>query len=126
MGLQNPSGFLLLYPHRRPLAAGANYVSGGTRSGDVVTWAVASLAPDSSTSVQLVVTATQTITNDDHRATANGNLSAVGEAPVVTFVAQPVTKYYYFGSTRASVRPASEARRDCHAAWRCGILPPRR
>jgi hypothetical protein len=61
----------------------------------VVTWAVASLAADSSTSVQLVVTATQTITNDAYRATADGNLSAVGEAPVVTFVVSGVTKYCY-------------------------------
>jgi hypothetical protein len=41
MGLQNLSGFLLLYPHRRLLAAGASYVSGGARSGGVVTWATA-------------------------------------------------------------------------------------
>jgi RHS repeat-associated protein len=70
----------------------------------VVTWAVASLAADSSTSVQLVVTATQTITNGAYRATADGNLSAVGEAPAVTFVGQPVTKYYYFGSQRVAMR----------------------
>ena len=61
---------------------------------------MASLAADSSTSVQLVVTATQTITHDAYRAAAGSNLSAVGEAPVVTFVGQPVTKYYYLGSTR--------------------------
>jgi hypothetical protein len=41
-----------------------------------------------------VVTATQTITHDDYRAAADGNLSAVGEAPTVTYVGQPVTKYY--------------------------------
>jgi RHS repeat-associated protein len=69
----------------------------------LVTWAVASLAADSSTSVQLVVTATQTITNDDYRATADGNLSAVGEAPAVTYVGQLATKYYYFGSTRVAM-----------------------
>jgi hypothetical protein len=64
----------------------------------VITWAIASLAADSSTSVQLVVTATQTITHDDYRATADGNLSAVGEVPVVTailpspdFSAEPLT-----------------------------------
>jgi hypothetical protein len=38
-----------------------------------------------------VVTATQTITNDAYRATADGNLSTVGEVPAVTFVGQPVT-----------------------------------
>jgi RHS repeat-associated protein len=64
----------------------------------------ASLAPDASVSVQFVVTATQTITNGDYRATADGNLSAVGQKPVVTFVGQPVTKYYYFGSTRIAMR----------------------
>jgi hypothetical protein len=44
-----------------------------------------------SASVQLVVTATQTITHDAHRATADGNLSAVEEVPAFTFVSQPVT-----------------------------------
>jgi uncharacterized repeat protein (TIGR01451 family) len=84
----------------------ASYVSGCTRSGDVVTWAVASLATGISTTVQLVVTASQTITNDTYRATADGNLSAVGEAPAVTFVGQPVTgkPYYYFGSQRVAMR----------------------
>jgi hypothetical protein len=33
-----------------------------------------------STSVQFVVTATQTLTNDTYRAAADGNLSAVREA----------------------------------------------
>jgi RHS repeat-associated protein len=55
-----------------------------------------------------VVTATQTITNDDYRATADGNLSAVGEAPAVTYVGQLATKYYYFGSTRVAMRKGSE------------------
>ncbi len=88
----------------------ANYVSGGTRSGDVVTWSVASLAADSSTSVRLVVTATQTITNNARRATVGGNLSAMGEAPTVTFVGQPVTgkPYYYFGRQRVAMRKGAE------------------
>jgi hypothetical protein len=74
------------------------------------------MAADSSTSVQFVVTATQTITNDDYRAAADGNLSAVGEAPAVTFVGQPVTgkPYYYFGSQRVAMRKGG------------GILLPRR
>jgi hypothetical protein len=46
--------------------------------------------PDSSTSVKLVVTTTQTITNDAYRPTADSNLSAVGEVPAVTYVGQPV------------------------------------
>ncbi len=54
-----------------------------------------------------MVTATQTITNDDYRATADGNLSAVGEAPAVTYVGQPVTKYYYLGSTRIAMSKGS-------------------
>jgi RHS repeat-associated protein len=58
----------------------------------------------SSTNAQFVVTATQTITNDDYRVTADGNLSAVGEVPAVTYVGQPVTKYYYLGSTRVAMR----------------------
>jgi hypothetical protein len=59
-----------------------------------------------STSVQLVVAASQTITHDDYRATAGGNFSAVGEAPAVTYVGQPVIKYYYFVQrSRLSIMP---------------------
>ncbi len=82
-----------------------------------------------------MVTATQTITHDDYRAAADGNLSAVGEVPAVTYVGQPMTKYYYFDSTQASVRPpgphggaragASAARWDCHAQGSGVILPVR-
>jgi hypothetical protein len=80
MGLRNPPG-LLLSPN---------------------------IAPDSSTSVQLVVTATQTITNDTYRAAPDGNLSAVGKDPIVTTIGQPVTKYYYFGSQRVAMRSEAE------------------
>ncbi len=47
-----------------------------------------------------MVTATQTITNDDYHAATGDSILAVGQEPVVTLVVSPVTKYYYFGSTR--------------------------
>jgi hypothetical protein len=40
-----------------------------------------------------VVTATQTITNDAYRATADGNLSAVGQNLIATPVIRPMAYY---------------------------------
>jgi len=68
------------------LPAGANYVSGGTLAGGIVQWTIGSLAANSSTRVQFVVTATQTITNSGYGVTASGGVSAVGLVPVVTIV----------------------------------------
>jgi hypothetical protein len=47
------------------------------------------MASDSS-SVQFVVTATQTITNDAYRAAADGNLSAVGQDLIASPVVRPI------------------------------------
>jgi RHS repeat-associated protein/uncharacterized repeat protein (TIGR01451 family) len=69
------------------LPSGASYLSGCARAGDVVTWTLSSLPPDASASLSLVVTATQTITNSDYRVAVEGRLAAVGQAPVVTIVA---------------------------------------
>jgi len=66
--------------------AGANYVSGGTLGGGVVQWTIASLAANSSTTVQFVVSATQTITNSVYGVSANGGYSAVGVVPIVTII----------------------------------------
>jgi hypothetical protein len=52
----------------------------------------------SGTSVQFVVTAMQTITNDDYHAMADGNLSAVGEAPIITVI---LASPDYTSTTRA-------------------------
>jgi RHS repeat-associated protein/uncharacterized repeat protein (TIGR01451 family) len=51
---------------------GAGYVSGGVRGGDVVTWALPSLAGLSTAQVQFVVTATGTVTNSTYDVLAAG------------------------------------------------------
>ncbi len=66
------------------LPSGANYVSGGTLSGDIVTWGVPSLSAGADTSVTFVVTATETITNSQYEVSADGGLTAVGVDSVVT------------------------------------------
>ncbi len=67
----------------------AHYAGGGTQAGDVVSWAIESLPSGVSTTVQFAVTATQTITNDDYRVLADGDISAVGQEAVTTFVYWP-------------------------------------
>jgi hypothetical protein len=69
------------------LAHMAAYVGGGTRAGSVVTWTLGSLPPDASATLSFVVTATGTITNSDYRVTVDGRLAAVGQAAMVTIVA---------------------------------------
>ncbi|MGB0386413.1 MAG: choice-of-anchor Q domain-containing protein, partial [Ardenticatenaceae bacterium] len=68
------------------LPTGANYVSGGTLAGNVVSWTLPTLPPTSTISVQFVVTATQTITNSDYAVTADGGHSATGSTSVTTVV----------------------------------------
>jgi len=68
------------------IPAGAGYVSGGTRVGDVVSWTLGVLPDTASTQVNFVVTATQTITNQDYRVTADGGVSATGQISVVTVI----------------------------------------
>jgi len=71
------------------IPSGATYVSGGTRDGDVVRWTVPSLAPDLSTQVSFVVSATTDITNSTYFVLAAGNVSAVGQEAVVTTITTP-------------------------------------
>jgi len=71
------------------IPTGANYVSGGMWSGNVVSWTVASLPPASAVQVSFVVTATQTITNNDYRVSADGGVTAIGQVAVVTFISPP-------------------------------------
>ncbi|MGB0385326.1 MAG: SBBP repeat-containing protein [Ardenticatenaceae bacterium] len=66
------------------LPSGANYVSGGVLAGNVVSWNVPTHPPTSTTTVQFVVTATETITNSDYAVTADGGYSATGSEEVVT------------------------------------------
>lgn len=68
------------------LPAGANYVSGGTLNGDVVTWAVPNLAAQDAVSVQFTVTAAQTVINQDYGVTANGGYRAPWTQPVLTLI----------------------------------------
>jgi len=65
------------------IPVGANYVRGGSKNGEIIEWAVPSMAPAGSLEVQFVVTATQTITNSKYGVSAAGGYSAVGE-PLVT------------------------------------------
>ena len=67
------------------LPAGASYISGGTRLGNIVSWTVGSLAPAASVSVSHVVTASTTLINGDYRASATGGYSASG-GPLVTLI----------------------------------------
>ncbi len=56
---------------------GAHYVRGGSKNGQIIEWAVPSLAPFGSLEVQFVVTATQTITNSQYAVTASGGTQPV-------------------------------------------------
>ncbi len=69
------------------IPVGANYVSGGTRVGDVVSWTVGSLSGNGGWSQPtFVVTATQTIINRDYRVSASGGYSATGNVAVMTVI----------------------------------------
>ena len=67
----------------------AHYIAGGTRSGDLVYWHVATLAPGAAITNTFVVTAMQTITNSAYGVRAGGGLAAKGTSAVVTFVQHP-------------------------------------
>ena len=71
------------------LPTGANYVSGGTKAGNTVTWSAASLAPGATVQKSFVVTASATITNSTYQVTADGGILALGDQAVVTSVSQP-------------------------------------
>ncbi|MGB0384969.1 MAG: fibronectin type III domain-containing protein [Ardenticatenaceae bacterium] len=77
------------------LPMNATYLSGGTLAGNVVSWNLPTLAPNSTTSVQFVVTATETITNSDYGFTADDGYSATGSEVVVTEVTQPALLAIY-------------------------------
>lgn len=71
------------------LPAGANYVSGGTKVSNTVTWSIASLAPETAIQRSFTVTASATITNSTYQVTADGGILAIGDQSVVTKVSQP-------------------------------------
>lgn len=72
------------------IPASASYISGGTKVGQVVRWTLDNLAPASSTAVELVVTATETITNNEYGVSAEGGIAATGQEAVSTLVYPPV------------------------------------
>ncbi len=63
----------------------ATYQSGGTLTGDTVSWPSFTLAPYSQASVQFTVTSTQSVINNDYRAAADEGYEATGTA-VVTLI----------------------------------------
>ncbi|MEW5957158.1 MAG: PKD domain-containing protein, partial [Chloroflexota bacterium] len=74
---------------------GASYITGGLRTGEVVSWTVASLANGDAVTATLAVTTTGIITNSDYRVSADGGVSADGQAAIETrlldFSAEPLT-----------------------------------
>ncbi|MCB0211411.1 MAG: DUF11 domain-containing protein [Anaerolineae bacterium] len=68
------------------LPAGASYVSGGTKIGNVIRWSLLQLEPDETAARSFRVTATQTITNNDYGVTSDGGYQAIGLEPVTTII----------------------------------------
>lgn len=68
------------------LPLNASYISGGTLIGDVVNWTVPTLAAETAVSVQFVITATNTVRNEQYGVSAADGYMAVGSNPVITFV----------------------------------------
>ncbi|HTP06791.1 MAG TPA: hypothetical protein VMP08_00970 [Anaerolineae bacterium] len=60
------------------LPINAFYVSGGTLNNRVISWNVGNLAPNGSTQVNFVITATTTVVGNDYRVSASGGYSAIG------------------------------------------------
>jgi uncharacterized repeat protein (TIGR01451 family) len=71
------------------IPAGASYITGGTRLGQVVRWTRASLGVGATAQFMFVVTATQSILNKDYVAKANNGIEATGSLPVFTQVEPP-------------------------------------
>lgn len=77
------------------LPIGGSYVSGGTLVGDEVQWMIPTLAGGgTAVSVQFVITATNTITNDTYGAVAAGGYAAQGSQSVVTTITNAMHDIY--------------------------------
>jgi uncharacterized repeat protein (TIGR01451 family) len=72
------------------LPIGASYVSGGSLTGEVISWTIPSLANGQNLTRTFTVTASQTITNYLYQISANNAVSATGQIDVVTIVEPPV------------------------------------
>jgi uncharacterized repeat protein (TIGR01451 family) len=68
------------------IPAGATYISGGTKVGNVVSWTTSLSGNGAVTQTTFVVTASQTITNADYRVTADGAVPALGQEVVATAI----------------------------------------
>jgi uncharacterized repeat protein (TIGR01451 family) len=65
------------------LPAGANYISGGTKVGNTIRWTAGSLDAGSSLQFSFSVTASQTITNQTYRVSAQNAPQFSGQKPVI-------------------------------------------
>jgi uncharacterized repeat protein (TIGR01451 family) len=70
------------------IPTGARYIegSGGTQTGNVVTWHISLLPTNTVTQVYFAVTATETITNQAYEVESSGGYRFVGEETVVTVI----------------------------------------
>ncbi|MEM7029010.1 MAG: chitobiase/beta-hexosaminidase C-terminal domain-containing protein [Chloroflexota bacterium] len=82
---------------------GATYVSGGAINGQIVHWAVETLAAQAVVSRTFSVTATQTITNSDYQVVADDGHQAQGIVPVVTVYQAPHLDIHKTGPLQAQV-----------------------
>ncbi len=66
------------------IPSGATYGSGGTKVGDVISFTTSTIAPGNQYDAVFVLHATETITNETYRVSADNNISATGKISVVT------------------------------------------
>jgi uncharacterized repeat protein (TIGR01451 family) len=84
------------------IPAGATYLSGGVQVGEVVSWTVSSLGIGEASQFTFAVTASQSITNSDYGASAEGGFTATGQSLVSTHVSpapEPVLSLSKVGPT---------------------------
>ncbi len=78
------------------LPAQANYVSGGTLVGNVVSWTIPSLAFGASLTRTFSVTTNQIIINSDYYVSADGNIGAAGTAAITTIITPAAEPPQYY------------------------------
>ena len=79
------------------IPVGAVYITGGTKVGNVVSWAIPSLVANGGvTQATFVVTATQTITNNDYGISASGGYRITGNIEAVTVIDTKTINLVYF------------------------------
>lgn len=73
---------------------GATYISGGTKSGNIVTWSAFSLSAKASLDFYFVVTATSAITNENYQVIADGGNMAFGDKSITTTIVTKLLPLY--------------------------------